>query len=80
MAFAISGGELPIYEYRCSEDGHTLETVASLEDTITCPDCGRAMDRQFPTRHIVVFGQGASLADCHDIAIEKMEANGELDY
>ena len=70
---------MPQYKYICPVDNEVLETVASYTDIMPCPKCGHDMDRQFPTRHIVVFGQGGSLADCHDIAIAEMEANGELD-
>ncbi len=69
---------MPIYEYRCSADGHKLETVASLEDTITCPDCGHAMDRQFPSRFDLRMDRSSSLTDVHDKAYAEMQSNGEL--
>ncbi len=34
---------MPIYEYRCSDCGHKLESLQKLADAplVTCPACGR---------------------------------------
>jgi putative FmdB family regulatory protein len=34
---------MPIYEYRCNECGHKLESLQKLADAplVTCPACGR---------------------------------------
>lgn len=40
---------MPRYDFTC-QDGHTHEADASADDKVrSCPRCGRAAERQFPT-------------------------------
>src|SRR5258708_38605386 len=51
---------MPTYEYRCLENGHTVEAVQSFSDPplTICPVCGGPLRRVFHPVGIVLKGSG----------------------
>jgi putative FmdB family regulatory protein len=51
---------MPTYEYRCLENGHTVEVVQSFSDPPleVCPVCGGRLRRVFHPVGIVLKGSG----------------------
>ena len=71
---------MPLYKYRCLNCDHVFTDLAGHDEQLSCVNCGGDTKRDFPVPAMVFFDRsnGASMSDCHDIAIAEMESNGEL--
>ena len=56
---------MPLYDYACTQCGHTLEVRHGFDETYAqpCPKCGSAMRRVFNAAPILFKGSGFYVTD-----------------
>jgi len=67
----------PLYEWKCN-CGKELDMVvkhSDMKNPVSCPDCGKVMELQFPTNTSVIYKTIGF--HCKDYGVRERQANGK---